>query len=77
MSELENVDIRNWDHLCIVCGKSVDNGGGMAHIKAGARMIALCCPLCIQTFHDNPSHYLNIRRAHELNANITHLGGSS
>jgi hypothetical protein len=35
MSELENADIKNWDHLCIVCGKSVDEGGGMCHIKAG------------------------------------------
>ena len=27
MTELENADITNWDHLCIVCGKAVDQGG--------------------------------------------------
>jgi YHS domain-containing protein len=66
MSELENADIQNWDHLCIVCGKSVDQGEGMCHIKAGARMIALCCPLCIETFNKDPMHYLHLRAAHEI-----------
>ena len=72
MSELENAAISNWDHLCIVCGKSVDQGGGLAHIKAGARMIALCCPLCIETFNKDPIHYLNLRRANEANTRIMH-----
>ena len=66
MSELENADITNWDHYCIVCGKSVDEGGGMCHIKVSARMVALCCPLCIETFNKDPMHYLKMRKAHEL-----------
>lgn len=77
MTELENADIKNWDHLCIVCGKSGDQGRGLAHIKAGARMIALCCPLCIETFHKNPTKYLAIRRAHEDNATLEHPGLAS
>ena len=74
MSELENADIENWDHLCIVCGKSVDHGGGLAHIKAGARMIALCCPLCFETFNKDPKHYLMLRWANEANTRIIHPG---
>lgn len=78
MSELENADITNWDHLCIVCGKSVDQGGGLAHIKAGARMIALYCPLCIETFDKHPTKYLTIRRAHEQSTRLEHpLTGQS
>ena len=72
MSEIENADIENWDHLCIVCGKSVDEGGGLAHIKAGARMIALCCPLCIETFNKDPKHYLSLRLAHEMSTVVRH-----
>ena len=72
MSELEDADIENWDHLCIVCGKSVDHGGGLAHIKAGARMIALCCPLCIETFNKDPKHYLSLRFAHEISTELRH-----
>ena len=72
MSELENADITNWDHMCIVCSKSVDEGGGLAHIKTGARMIALCCPLCIETFNKDPRHYLRLRNAHEISTAIRH-----
>jgi ribosomal protein L24E len=70
MSELENANVINWDHLCIVCGKTVDQGGGMCHIKAGARMIALCCPLCIETFNKDPRRYLRVREAHELGTRL-------
>ena len=72
MSELENADVTNWDHLCIVCGKSVDQGGGICHIKAGERMIALCCPLCFETFNNDPMHYLKLRQVHELSTKIRH-----
>ena len=77
MNDLETADITSWDHLCIVCSKSVDEGGGLAHIKAGARMIALCCPLCIETFNKDPMHYLKLRAAHQLNTRVTHPGGSA
>jgi len=67
MSELENVGVRNWDRLCFVCSKSVDQGGGFAHIKARARMIALCCPLWMETFNRDPKHVFALRRANQLN----------
>lgn len=72
MSELENADITNWDHRCMVCSKSVDEGGGMCHIKAGARMVPLCCPLCIETFNKDLMHYLRLRDAHEARPRISH-----
>lgn len=76
MNELENADIRNWDHLCIGCSKSAERGGGFAHIKAGAMMMALCCPLCIETFYKDPKHYFALRQANELNTKILHPRGS-
>lgn len=72
MSELENADITNWDHHCIVCGKSVDEGQGMAHLKVSERMIALCCPLCIETFNKDPMHYVRLRQAHEISTQARH-----
>ena len=58
----ENLEIENWDHYCIVCQKSVDQGGGICHIRVGDRMVALCCPLCIETFKKDPKHYLMLRQ---------------
>lgn len=58
--------IEDWDKRCIVCNKSVEQGGGMCHIKVEERMIALCCPLCIETFNKDPKHYLRLREANEL-----------
>ena len=72
MSELEDAEVKKWDDLCIVCGKSVDHGGGLAHIKAGARMIALCCPLCIETFNKDPKRFLSLRFAHEISTDLRH-----
>jgi YHS domain-containing protein len=43
---------------CAVCGKSVAGASGHVRLKYGESMVALCCPLCLQTFHKNPSDYL-------------------
>lgn len=62
MNGLENIGEENWDQHCIVCDKSVDHGGGMAHFKVEGEMIALCCPLCIETFNKEPKRYLSLRK---------------
>ena len=77
MNTLETTGIANWDQHCIVCGKSVDHGGGLAHFKVEGRMIAICCPLCIETFTKDPRHYLSLRKANELNTGISRPGGSA
>ena len=64
----ENIDIKDWDSRCIVCGKSVDGGGGMCHIKVENLMIALCCPLCVETYNNYPKHYLQLREIRQINA---------
>jgi hypothetical protein len=64
MNELENAGIKHWSHHCIVCRKTVDQGEGMAHIRVGDEMIAICCPLCFETFNKNPKHYLMLREIH-------------
>ena len=57
----------NWDQHCIVCQKSVDHGGGMAHFKVEGEMVALCCPLCIETFNKDPKRYLRLRAVRHQN----------
>ena len=52
---MEKTDL--WDSRCIVCDKSVTQGGGYSHFKFGNRMIALFCPLCWKTFEKDPQHY--------------------
>lgn len=46
-----NVPSEPSDARCLVCGKSVEHGGGFSRFKVGEAMIALCCPLCFDTFH--------------------------
>lgn len=58
----ESLGVENWDILCLVCGKSVEHGGGMCHFKVEDQMVALCCPLCIETFQKNPKRYLSLRK---------------
>lgn len=55
-----------WDAVCAVCGKSVDHGGGLSHMKFEDAMIALCCPLCIETFNKDPKPYLRRRGVRKL-----------
>jgi ribosomal protein L24E len=52
----------DWQKHCIVCGKSVLDGEGYAHIRVEGEMVALCCPLCFETFEKNPKRYLSLRR---------------
>jgi ribosomal protein L24E len=55
----DTIGYRNRVAACAVCGKNVENGGGFARIKQGERMIELCCPLCMDTFRNDPRPYLN------------------
>lgn len=46
-----NPQIEPSDSRCLVCGKSVEGGGGFCRLKIGDSMVALCCPLCLETFN--------------------------
>ena len=52
----------DWQKHCIVCGKSVLEGEGFSHIRVEGEMVALCCPLCFETFEKDPKRYLSLRR---------------
>ncbi len=52
----------DWQKHCIVCGKSVSDGEGFCHVRMEGKMVALCCPLCFETFEKDPKHYLRLRR---------------
>lgn len=60
-------DLENWEERCIVRQKTTDHGGGMCHIKVEDAMIALCSPLCIETFNKELKRYLVLRRLNKLN----------
>jgi hypothetical protein len=44
---------------CAVCGKSVARGGGYTRINFENKMVALCCPLCLNTFQENPREFVH------------------
>jgi len=49
---------------CAVCEKAITGGKWFARIKHGTWMVALCCPLCAETFEREPHPY--IRRIETL-----------
>ena len=49
---------------CAVCEKVIKGGKWFARIRHGEWMVALCCPLCTETFERNPATY--IRRIETL-----------
>lgn len=49
---------------CAVCENLIRGGKWFARIKRGEWMLALCCPLCTETFEKNPRAY--VRRIETL-----------
>ena len=49
---------------CAVCEKAITGGRWFARIKHGDWMVALCCPLCTETFERSPGGY--VRRIETL-----------
>ena len=39
---------------CAVCEKAITGGRWFARIRNGERIVALCCPLCAETFESDP-----------------------
>ena len=50
-----NVDLETVQ--CVVCEKEITNGKWTARVKHGDRMVAVCCPLCLEAFETNPDLY--------------------
>lgn len=55
---------------CAVCGKEVAGGGGFAHLRHENEMVALCCPLCLETFRRNPDGFIARRRVIKIAGDI-------
>ena len=70
----ENTELK-WDDHCAVCDKSVGHSEGFSHIEIEGEMIALCCPLCFETFEKDPSKYMHRRTERKLSEG-THPPGS-
>ena len=75
MNELGYTSEENWDQHCIVCHKSVDHGGGFAHFKIEGEMVAICCPLCMETFNKEPKRYLTLRKLQRSQIEVQHRKG--
>src|SRR5215510_15010334 len=58
---IEVIEESDWDWRCLVCQRSVVGEDVYCHLRVANRMIALCCPLCYDTFHANPKKYLGLR----------------
>jgi hypothetical protein len=72
----ENAAIK-WDEQCAVCGKSVGHGEGFSHLNIESQMIALCCPLCFETFGKDPAKYLRRRAAQKISEDTRAPGSFS
>jgi YHS domain-containing protein len=70
----KNMELK-WDEQCVVCGKSVGRGEGFSHLNIEGWMIALCCPLCFETFEKDPAKYLRRRAVRKISED-THPPGS-
>ena len=56
-----NFDASNLDVeyvQCAVCEKAITGGKWFARIADGDFIVALCCPLCTETFERNPQPYV-------------------
>ena len=46
---------------CFVCGKCLAGACAYARLKCGESTVALCCPLCLETFQKNPEDWTRRR----------------
>lgn len=57
MSLEDTIGYRQNVPACAVCGKNVLGGGGFARVNHKGHLVELCCPLCLETFEQDPDHY--------------------
>lgn len=50
---------------CAVCENAIFGGRWFARIKHGEIMVALCCPLCEETFLAKPAPYIRRIQAYD------------
>jgi len=58
MSIEDTIGYRQNVPACAVCGKNVQGGGGFARVNQNGHLIEICCPLCLETFENDPDPYL-------------------
>jgi hypothetical protein len=51
---------------CAVCEKGITGGKWFARIRNGQLVVALCCPLCTETFEVDPKPYLRRIETYDL-----------
>lgn len=58
MSQFDASDIDVGYVQCVVFENVIKGGKWFARIKHGEWMVALCCPLCTETFERSPHAYI-------------------
>ena len=58
MSIEDTIGYQNEVPACVVCGKNVEGDRGFARINHKGTMVNLCCPLCLETFQNDPTPHL-------------------
>jgi hypothetical protein len=58
MSIEDTIGCQNDAPVCVVCGKNVQGDRGFARINQKGTLVNLCCPLCVETFQNNPFPYM-------------------
>lgn len=51
---------------CAVCDNGIKGGRWFARIAQGERMVALCCPLCLEVFEKDPLPYMRRVQTFEM-----------
>ena len=44
--------------ICVVCGKSLEEGEALAKLHEGENKLSICCPLCMEAYRADPKPYL-------------------
>ena len=54
------------DETCVVCGKSINDNTGTAHLYHDGGRFALCCPMCVEMFQRAPARFASGERRQSL-----------
>lgn len=58
------------ENYCAVCERPLGNGTKFARVRYEERMIALCCPICMEKFEANRKFYALRNEANQAIDNV-------
>ncbi len=58
MSIEDTIGYLDATNVCEVCGKDLGGCGPCARVNHAGRMIAVCCPMCLEAFQKDPAPFM-------------------